>query len=108
MTENLRIIPALEERIRGCLLGAAIGAELGWMSYVRAEQFQHAGSVEAVHALSLTPVTPDEEAAYRQYPYNPTFLVPRLTPLIDIGVTASKVERAAPRISRVPCSRIGR
>ena len=79
----------LEERIEGCLLGAAIGAELGWTCHVRPERYRRVTSVEDLRNLALEPVSPAEEEAYwKQLPYNQARLTPRLTPLIDIGVTA--------------------
>jgi len=89
----------LRERIEGCLMGAAIGAELGWSWHVHPERFRQVTGAEDLANLILKPVSPAEEKAYwKQRPYCQHSLYPRLTPLIDIGVQAyvDKQGRAAP------------
>lgn len=98
MVENA-VKPTLEERIKGCLLGAAIGAELSWAGHVNLTSFYRVSGADDLRALPLEPVSVAAEAAYwAQFPYNQARLSPRLTPLIDIGVTAyvEKQGRATP------------
>ena len=88
----------LNERIEGCLVGAAIGTELGWSSCVRAERYRRVSTMENLLRLETGKVTPAEERAYwKPYPFV-QWLVPRLTPLVDIGVRAyvARQGRATP------------
>jgi len=91
--------PTLRDRIEGCLIGAAIGAELGWTWFVHTERFRNVACAEDLLNLKLEPVGPAGEKAYgKQRPFGTCPLQPRLTPLIDIGVRAyvDKQGRAAP------------
>ncbi len=88
----------LKDRVEGCLIGAAIGAELGWTWHVNPAKYRAITSANELINLKLEPVSPEEEKAYWQ-PY-PAWhgLYPRLTPLIDLGVRAyvNKQGRATP------------
>ncbi len=82
--------PTLNERIEGCLVGAAIGAELGWYRYVYPERFRVA-TAEELFGLQLTRA-PDDKLG----PANAGLLSPgqnrvwaeKSTVLIDLGVRA--------------------
>lgn len=89
----------LKDRVEGCLIGAAIGAELGWTWHVHTERYRRVNCAEDLFNLKLEPIGPKEEKAYcKQHPYTQHGLYPRLTPLIDVGVRAyvDRQGRAAP------------
>ena len=90
---------SLIDRIEGCLTGAVIGAELGWTWHVHTDQYLGISSWEDLPKLKLEPVSREEEEKYfRQCPFATWLPLPRLTPLIDIGVKAyvDKQGRATP------------
>jgi len=90
---------SLEDRIEGCLIGAAIGAELGQACQVHADRLRGVACADDLRQLPLEPITTEEEQAYRQqHPHAPFAFYPRLTPMIDIGVQAyvEKHGRATP------------
>ncbi|MBI2437588.1 MAG: ADP-ribosylglycohydrolase family protein [Lentisphaerae bacterium] len=89
----------LRDRIEGCLVGAAIGAELGWTCHVHAERYRQVSGAKDLLNLNLAPVSPAADKAYRQqHRYAQHWLNPRLTPLIAIGMRAyvDKRGRATP------------
>lgn len=84
---------SLVDRIEGCLIGAAIGAELGWAWHVNIhvyiKDYLEISSVEDLRKLKLEPVSlEDEEKYFKQRPFATFLPPPRLTPLINIGVKA--------------------
>ena len=90
----------LSDRVEGCLVGAAIGAELDWASHVHAQRYRAAAAcAEDLLRLEPEPVSEEEGKAYQeQRPYTQHSRYPRLTPLIDIGVQAylARSGRATP------------
>ena len=68
----------VEERIKGCLTGAAIGAELGWARRVCPARFNTDSPAEVMN-LELKPAGP-----YKQHPNRIQSL--KSTPLIELGV----------------------
>ncbi|MBU4366434.1 MAG: ADP-ribosylglycohydrolase family protein, partial [Verrucomicrobia bacterium] len=81
-----RVKLTLKDRIEGCLLGAAIGAELAWLRQTRPDAVLVADAAELLH-LILTPTSPAEERQYlKSRPYALHGICPKLTPLIDLGV----------------------
>ena len=72
--------PTLEDRIKGCLLGAAIGAELGWARQVHPQKFVDARAEDILN-LKLEPAGP-----LKQHPNR--INVAKLTPIIALGVRA--------------------
>jgi ADP-ribosylglycohydrolase len=89
----------LKDRIEGCLLGAAIGAELGWTCAVHPERYRRVTDAETLLRLRPEPVSARDAAAYlKSRPFSEHFLTPRLTPIIDLGVRAyvNKQGRATP------------
>ncbi|MEE8487592.1 MAG: ADP-ribosylglycohydrolase family protein, partial [Gemmatimonadota bacterium] len=89
----------LKDRIEGCLLGAAIGAELDYAAHVHQERYSKIKCAEDLLCLKPEPVSDEEDKAYRaQRPYAQHSRYPRLTPLIDIGVQAyvTRSGRATP------------
>jgi len=73
-------MPSLDERIRGCLLGAAIGAELGFARRAQPERFALAQPRDILH-LDLAPASEYTEEKGRVD-------VRRLTPFTALGVRA--------------------
>ncbi len=89
----------LKDRIEGCLLGAAIGAELGWTWHVRTQQYRAVSCARDLLDLKLEPVSAQEEKKYlKSRPYATCSAFPKLTPLVDVGVAAyvGKQGRATP------------
>jgi ADP-ribosylglycohydrolase len=82
--------PSLDDRIRGCLVGAVVGAELGFARAVRPERFALA-QPQAVLKLALEPAGKYEEERGRVNSRP-------LTPFIALGVRAylEKGGRATP------------
>ena len=72
--------PSFEDRVKGCLLGAVIGAELGFAGYVR----QQRGQVVQPREISRTKCEPVQD--YREEPNRIRFR--RATPFIALGVRA--------------------
>ena len=48
----------LRDRIEGCLMGAVIGAELGWTWFVHTERYRQVTCAEDLLNLKLEPVSP--------------------------------------------------
>ncbi|MDD5707093.1 MAG: ADP-ribosylglycohydrolase family protein [Kiritimatiellae bacterium] len=71
---------ALGERIRGALIGAAIGSELGWARRLRPQAFKVQTAAE-LWQIPLHPAPP-----FKQHPKSVNCLNP--TPLISLGVRA--------------------
>lgn len=82
--------PLLENRIRGCLLGSAIGAELGFSRMIHRDRFQ-ASNPEDIAEVGLEPVGEYQEESHR-------INIRKATPFIDLGVRTflSKGGRAIP------------
>ncbi|UCH34214.1 MAG: hypothetical protein JSV65_17015, partial [Armatimonadota bacterium] len=80
----------LEDRIHGCLLGAALGAEFGFARRVRPERFALGQPKDILH-LALEPVGEYEEQ-HGRVDARP------VTPFINLGVQAyvAKGARATP------------
>jgi ADP-ribosylglycohydrolase len=90
--------PTLRNRIEGCLLGAAIGAELRWALDVHPDHYAQIATTADLRNLRMEPVSPQDAVAYLGDDPPRHGRVPRLTPLIDIGVQAyvEKAGRVAP------------
>jgi ADP-ribosylglycohydrolase len=71
---------SLNDRIKGCLIGAAVGVELDWARRVHPEKFDKAGP-NGVFNLRLEPAGP-----LQQHPQRIGRL--KLTPLIELGIRA--------------------
>lgn len=72
---------ALKERIEGCLIGAAIGAEFGWAQYVHSEKIKVAGGAEDFQNCKLEPAGP-----FSQHPKRIDYH--KMIPVIELGVRA--------------------
>ncbi len=70
---------SLTDRIQGCLLGAAIGAELGFVRCADPDRFA-AATAETVFDMALAPMGAAQDAL------DPADLYPNTRPLIDLGV----------------------
>ena len=95
----MELAKTLNERIEGCLLGAAIGAELGWYRYVCPEPFRQAGpKAKDVYALELK-----NDTEGRQGPPDAGVFIPgsnrqwgyRSTPIIALAVRPTWRRRGA-------------
>jgi len=82
--------PNLESRVKGCLTGAAIGAELSFARWARPDRFPVSEPGDLLE-LQLEPVTDYREEPHRVHSR-------RLTPFIGLGVRAylSREGRATP------------
>ena len=69
-----------EDRVVGCLIGSAIGAELGFGRYVHADRYQGLGPAD-VFSVKVDPAFDHKEAAHRVD-------IRSITPFIDVGVKA--------------------
>lgn len=99
---------SLRERMEGCLLGAAIGAELERACRLYPEPFRQVACLDDLRRLPLAPVDPGTDAQYRQqHPHAVFSRFPRLTPLVEAGVRAyvDAGGRAAPEdFARALCA----
>jgi len=69
-----------EDRVAGCLIGAAIGAELGFGRYVHGDRYASVGPAD-IFSVKLEPAFGGKEAAHRVD-------IRSITPFIDVGVKA--------------------
>jgi len=69
-----------EDRVAGCLIGAAIGAELGFGRYVHADRYVSVGPAD-IFSVKLEPAFDHKEVAHRVD-------IRSITPFIDVGVKA--------------------
>ncbi|MBI2192241.1 MAG: ADP-ribosylglycohydrolase family protein [Planctomycetes bacterium] len=74
------VIAGFEDRVRGCLVGSVIGAELGYARLARPERFA-VKRPEELFGLDLTPAGEVPETPHR-------IGVRRATPFIDLGIRA--------------------